>query len=206
MSYDKLVDSNELNGNLSTLANKIREKANVDKQLEFPNDFIANINSVEKQQENKVFYDDNAGAVTLEITIPDHITVLGDPMSFGGVNIGKPVSILNLPKVEEILPAVCRHNSYLKRVYAPELKIIKEQVFAGCKSLTEVIVPKLEKIIGDSFRECGLKELYLPNIQEIDIEAFPLCPNLTKIVINKPKDSIPGAPWGATNATVEWTG
>lgn len=30
--------------------------------------------------------------------------------------------------------------------------------------------------------------------------------HLTTIIVNQPEDSITGAPWGATNATVIWTG
>ena len=30
------------------------------------------------------------------------------------------------------------------------------------------------------------------------------CTSLTSITINKPEGSIKGAPWGATNATIQW--
>lgn len=57
--------------------------------------------------------------------------------------------------------------------------------FANCNKLTSVSIPSTVTIIGNS--------------------AF-YCSNLATITINKPADSISGSPWGATNATIVWTG
>ena len=44
------------------------------------------------------------------------------------------------------------------------------------------------------------------SVETIGAGYFWNSPNLTTIYVNKPVDSISGAPWGATNATVIWNG
>ena len=58
--------------------------------------------------------------------------------------------------------------------------------FAGCASLKSITIPT--------------------SVTSIYTFAFNGCTSLTSITINKPTNSISGAPWGATNATVTWTG
>lgn len=44
------------------------------------------------------------------------------------------------------------------------------------------------------------------SVSSIGNSSFANCTNLSTIKINQPESSISGAPWGATNATVVWTG
>ena len=64
--------------------------------------------------------------------------------------------------------------------------VIGSDAFTGCTSLTSISIPSTVTIIGN--------------------QTFTGCTSLTSITINKPEGSISGAPWGATNATVTWTG
>ena len=99
-------------------------------------------------------------------------------------------------------------------------------------TLTSVTIPNTVKTIGDfAFSQCtGLTSVTIPNsVTSIGMSAFGGCSNLTSvtigngiediqglafqndasietITINKPESSVSGAPWGATNATVVWTG
>ena len=53
----------------------------------------------------------------------------------------------------------------------------------------------------------NLKEINIGSgVVNIDANAFNAVPNLTTININKSENAISGSPWGATNATVNWTG
>lgn len=72
-----------------------------------------------------------------------------------------------------------------------------------------VILPENLTTIGNSaFGNCQrLTSVTIPgSVTSIHEFAFYSCANLTEITINKPSGSISGAPWGATNATVVWTG
>ena len=77
--------------------------------------------------------------------------------------------------------------------------------FAFCVKLTELNVPNLEIIHGpEVFGSCTkLKELYLPNIKGIGENSLKNS-SITDIYVGCDEARLPGAPWGATNATVHY--
>lgn len=85
---------------------------------------------------------------------------------------------------------------------------LNEGDFYGCTALKTIILGEgLKTILAYVFNSKELTELEIPSTAEyIESESFEGCTNLTKITVNKPEGSIEGAPWGATNATVIWTG
>ena len=86
--------------------------------------------------------------------------------------------------------------------------------FDGCTGLTSVTCSETEtatdfKTTGQyAFRNCSsLVSVELPaRTSALDATTFSGCTNLATITIHKAPDSISGAPWGATNATVVWDG
>lgn len=83
--------------------------------------------------------------------------------------------------------------------------------FAGCVSLTRVNIHNgVTHIGGGAFQGCiALSSIEIPSsVESIDTTppVFNSCVNLTEIVIHKSQDSISGAPWGAENAAIIWTG
>lgn len=81
--------------------------------------------------------------------------------------------------------------------------------FYGCTNLALTSLPNGVTTIGDSaFGDCtNLTHLSIGNqITSINTYAFLRCKNITSITIHKAEGSISGAPWGATNATITWTG
>ncbi len=50
------------------------------------------------------------------------------------------------------------------------------------------------------------RAVFAEDVTNIPSSMFYSCYDLTEIIIHKPENSISGAPWGATNATVVWTG
>ena len=81
--------------------------------------------------------------------------------------------------------------------------------FAHCANLALTALPEdVTNIENYAFFNCtNLKSLSIgKNIQTIGSGVFNNCSNLTSITINRVKDAVTGAPWGATNATVTWTG
>lgn len=81
--------------------------------------------------------------------------------------------------------------------------------FHDCTGLTSVTISNsVTTIDWNAFYNCtGLTSVTIPrSVTSIGNNAFYGCGNLTTITIKKPQGSISGAPWGAPNATIVWTG
>ena len=86
---------------------------------------------------------------------------------------------------------------------------MNKYVFNQCDSLRGVTIPSNVKNVPEhAFDSCRylISVQVADGVETIGTDAFRGCHELTRITINKPQDSIPGAPWGAPNATVVWTG
>lgn len=79
--------------------------------------------------------------------------------------------------------------------------------FIGCTSLTEIVIPaSVENITNKAFENCtGLTTVTFkgaPDIIASDI--FTGCTNLTTINVPWAEGAVADAPWGATNATINY--
>lgn len=98
----------------------------------------------------------------------------------------------------------------LESISLPEVKEIESMAFYG-GGLKSIDMPKAEILGKDTdiygiFNYCPMTTINIPStIQSISKNAFDYS-NITTINIDKPANSIPGAPWGATGALVYWQG
>lgn len=75
MAYDKIVDSVQLDANLTSIANAIREKNGTSEQISFPDGFVTAINALE-----------TGGAITVNATnLHDTATDIADTYLNSGV-------------------------------------------------------------------------------------------------------------------------
>lgn len=89
------------------------------------------------------------------------------------------------------------------------LTSIKSSTFCDCSSLALTSLPEGVTSIGQwAFLRCySLTTLTIGSaIKSIATDAFDDCTNLKTIIINRAEGTVSGAPWGATNATVQWVG
>lgn len=89
--------------------------------------------------------------------------------------------------------------------------ISSQRVFYNCTSLKKISIPDISTITTLAlacFSNCtSLKTITIPStITSINSNCFLSCYSLETITVNKAEGSITGAPWGAPNATVVWTG
>lgn len=100
-------------------------------------------------------------------------------------------------------------TSLTQVVLMPGVAEIGNHTFSDCAMLPSINLPDSLTAIGmGAFSRCtSLTDIQIPGgVTSIGAFAFARCENLTAITISKPQGSISGAPWGATNATVTWTG
>lgn len=121
--------------------------------------------------------------------------------------IDKSITYLSTP-VTTIGAYSLRRCMRLVSVEAPNATVLDASCLFSCTALKNVYIPSVTTIASYAFTQCsGLEEIYLPaGATSISATAFTECPNLT--VINCGFSSTdPGAasaPWGATNATVNY--
>lgn len=140
--------------------------------------------------------------------VNDDLTEIG-PYAFANCNLLTSATFMRATKISENAFSFC---SSLESISLPEVKEIKASSFSYCSWLTSISMPKIEALGSD-------KDLYgifnssykmttinIPStIQSIGKKAFANS-KITTINIDKPANSIPGAPWGATGASVNWQG
>lgn len=112
-----------------------------------------------------------------------------------------------LPTAEKIKKAAFYFDIKLKKITMPNVKYIYDSAFYGCTNLIITELPVGLRSIGlGSFGACtGLTSLTFKSTPtSIGSGAFANCTNLTTINVPWAEGAVEGAPWGATNATINY--
>lgn len=121
------------------------------------------------------------------------------------------LALTSLPEgITTIDESALRNCSKLALTSLPDsITSIGQYAFAYCPRLALTSLPDgLTTINNYAFRYCvGLTTITIGSaIKTIGTTAFEGCTNLETIIINRAEGTVSGAPWGATNATVQWVG
>ena len=139
------------------------------------------------------------------ITIPDSITSIGNCALSACNNI---TSITIPDSVMSIGTDAFKSCTNLNSVKIGNgVMEIKNNAFAYCESLRSITIPNSVTTLGSSlFYNCKqLTTVRIGNgITNMDNAVFNSARSVKHIYIDKPENSISGAPWGASNATVHW--
>lgn len=95
----------------------------------------------------------------------------------------------------------------IDKVELPEgISNINGYAFANCNTLQEIQIPKsVEAIRLDCFSDSGLRSVTFKGTPSLlDQNAFGGCHNLTTINVPWSENEVENAPWGATNATINY--
>ena len=159
---------------------------------------------------NQAFGGPYTGTATLrKMTIEPNISAFG-AYSFANCSNLNSIEFSSVATAGDSALARC---TALTSVDLVGCTFINSSAFEGCTALSSVTLHSGLTFIGNlSFKDCtALASIEIPStvttIRRGDAyNSFKGCTNLTQIIIHKPAGSISGAPWGAANATVTWTG
>ena len=114
--------------------------------------------------------------------IPNSVTSIGDYAFEGGINL----TSITIPD---------------------SVTSIGEHAFVDCSGLTSITIPDSVTSIGEhAFDSCsGLTSITIPDsVTIIGDGVFEGCTDLTEINCGFAEGAVSGAPWGATNATINY--
>lgn len=143
-------------------------------------------------------------------------SISGDYVNDDATEIGiyafnscKNLTSATFKKVTKIGSSSFGSCSSLESISLPEVREIGISAFSF-SNLKSISMPKVEILKGDYgpgiFFSCPMTVINIPStIQSIGKNAFNSS-HLTTITIDRKADAISGSPWGATGATVSWTG
>lgn len=137
------------------------------------------------------------------IKIPNSVTFIGEQAFYGC----KKLITVTIPNGITAISSALFCQSGLKTIVIPNnIKSIGNSAFSNCTDLSYIDIPSSVTTINyGAFMSSGLTSITIPsNVQTISSNVFWGCDKLKTININRSKDSVVGAPWGATNATVNW--
>ena len=193
MALDKLVDSSQLDSDLTSVANAIRTKGGTSAQLAFPAGFVSAIGDISGGGGETVYYSTFNGAMYTE-----HFVY---PTMWFGSNV----------------PSILRSCEKLKSIYLKNNSTSKlytsSQIFAHNSALETAVIDSYWNSTNNNreFQGCTmLKEVQLGGIghpvSAIHGNTFAGCTQsgLTITIYVADSTTIPlaNSPWGATNATI----
>ena len=145
MAVDKLVDSAQLDTDLTAVANAIRTKGGTSASLTFPNGFVDAIDDIETG--GGTDYLAQATNNTLTSYSSDAVTAVR-ASAFSGVTA-------------------------LQRISLPNATMINASAFANCTNLSSVEIPSVTNILPNAFNNCSaLTSIDLKSVTLIGSSGF----------------------------------
>lgn len=161
----KLVDSVQLERDLTTVADAIRGKTGSSDALVFPDGYVGAVDGLGAPDDFENGYADALSKRTdLVITENGEYTPEGESTGFKSV----AVSVVDKSTDQIIDGSITEITS--------NVETVKESAFSGCKSLVSVNLPNAKNIGSNAFKSCSkLAAINLPSVERIEAAAFFSC-------------------------------
>ena len=202
-----VVDKEQLEADLTIVADSIRAKANVTEQLEFPNGMKQAVEAIQSGgsggSDKQFIY--MVERTTNAIVLPNGVTKIGDYAFYHNSILNK----INIPNgVTKIGDYAFSDCSNLALISLPDgITNIGTYAFSRCSKLALTSLPDGITNIGTyAFYGCSNLETitFLGKPSSIASNAFGNCTNLLDIYVPWAEGEVANAPWGATNATIHY--
>lgn len=167
----KAVNADSLDADLTTVANAIRSKTGKNEDLEFPEGFVSEVESIPAVSVSENPQTDDLQSI--------HV-VFSKATSIGDTKF--------------------RYYGGIKSLGFPKVKSIGYAAFSGCSALANIDIPVVETIGGYAFFGTALTKVDLPAVTSIGESAFQNCGSLETVIIRSAsvpslgKDAFKGTP------------
>ena len=206
MAYDKVVDSTVLNAGLTQIASAIRAKTGTGGTLTFPSGFVSAIEGLSGGGATEPYIEETYDANGQLIDAVMHGYTSIRPYAFQHCSV--LVSVSGISAITSIGNYAFSQCSNLALTSLPAgITSIGNNAFNSCGKLALTSMPAGITSIGSySFSNCtGLTTITFEGTpQSIDSHAFSGSTKLTTINVPWAEGAVAGAPWGATNATINY--
>ena len=210
MAYDKVVDSTVLENGLSSIADAIREKGELGDQLAspltFPSGFVSAIEGLSVGSVTEPYIEEtyDANGQLIDAVMHGYTQIRSNAFAYcGGL-----VSVSGISAITSIGYSAFQNCNNLALTSLPAgLTSIANYTFQNCSNLALTSLPAGITSIGNyTFQNCiGLTTITFEGTpQSINSSAFSDCTNLTTINVPWAEGAVANAPWGATNATINY--
>ena len=156
MALDKVIDSAQLDADLTAVADAIRTKGGTSEALSFPDGFVSAVEGIQA----------GGGGYTIADIIEDRIT----KVDYDGTSIGA-YKFYNDKGITE--------------VSLPNVTYLGERAFQGCSALKKVSIPELSKVNQYTFAGATIEDFYAPNVTTLGIYALRSSTSLVFIDLPK---------------------
>ena len=201
MAYRKVDEAS-----LTAVADSIRAKGGTTGALAFPDGFVSAVQAIQAGGgEADSSFKDVIERTAVNPTLPSDLTKIGDYAFYNCTSL----ALTSLPDgVTSIGNSAFNACSKLALTSLPSsLSNIKGYAFSGCSKIETISLPGNLQIIGSySFSGCS-------NLSTVTFEGTPFsmessvfynCTKLTTINVPWAEGAVANAPWGATNATINY--
>lgn len=168
MAIDKVVDSTQLNSDLTSVANAIRTKGGTTGQLEFPAGFVSAVQAIPTG---------TTPTGTKRISITENGTTTEDVAAYASAEITVNVSGGGGISIDDIAAGTAPSG---------DITVNVSTIAAGAfsrKPITGISAPNCTQVLGNAFYDTEIVDVTLPNVSSIGASAFQNCSKLRRLVI-----------------------
>lgn len=162
MSVDKLVDSAQLDADLTSVANAIRTKGGTSASLAFPAEFVSAIQAIPTGGGGNDYLADYVQD-TLTTYSNSSVTML----KTRAFNFCTKLQSVSLPEVTTLSGDNTFNGSRaLQSVYLPKVTILTTMCFNECYSLSTLVAPMVRYIGNNSLKKTALETVCFPKYND----------------------------------------
>jgi len=195
MAVDKLVDSAQLDADLTSVANAIRTKGGTSSQMAFPAGFVSAVQAIPTGitptgtkaisiTQNGTTTEDVTNYASAEITV--NVSGGGSDENFEKLLNNTLVTVDN-SNLTSLRQGAFANSTNLATVNLSNVTSATHEIFKGCTNLREVHMTKWAGNIGNDclFNNKKLEVFDAPNITQAGNNAFAYCEKLTLQILPK---------------------